>query len=128
LPANNQGPWVDLENYCRLLASQGNEIYIIAGGQGNIGTVGQTGNRIIVPAVTWKVVLVLPNGGNDLARINKATRPFGVIMSNSSISQSAPWRNFRTTVDAVETRTGFDFFTAIPKITQEQIERRHDRL
>ena len=128
LPANNQGPWVDLENYCRLLASQGNEIYIIAGGQGNIGTIGSGSNRIVVPAVTWKVVLILPNGSNDLQRVNKTTRVFGVIMSNSSISQSAPWRNFRTTVDAVEYRTGFDFFSAIPKITQEQIERRRDRL
>jgi len=128
LPANNQGPWVDLENYCRTLASQGNEIYIIAGGNGNIGTVGSGQNRIVVPAVTWKVVLVLPNGADDLHRINKATRVFGVIMSNSSISQSAPWRNFRVTVDSVEYLTGFDFFSAIPKNTQELIERRRDRL
>jgi DNA/RNA endonuclease G (NUC1) len=129
LPANNQGPWVDLEIYCRSLAQQGNELYIIAGGHGNIGTVGSTQqNRIVVPAVTWKVVLVLPNGSGDLQRANKATRVFGVVMSNSSISQSAPWRNFRVTVDAVEYLTGFDFFSAIPKNTQEIIERRRDRL
>lgn len=127
LAANNQGPWVDLENYCRTLASQGNEMYIIAGGQGNIGNIGSGANRIIVPAVTWKVVLVLPNGSNDLQRVNKSTRVFGVIMSNSSISQSAPWRNFRVTVDQVERLTGFDFFSAIPKISQELIERRRDR-
>ncbi len=30
LPANNQGPWVDLELYCRTLASQGNEVYIVS--------------------------------------------------------------------------------------------------
>lgn len=129
LPANNQGPWVDLENYCRTLASQGNEVYILAGGWGNIGTIGSTSqNRIVVPAVTWKVVLVLSNGSNDLQRINKSTRAFGVIMSNSSISMSAPWRNFRVTVDAVENLTGYNFFSAVPKNTQEIIERRRDRL
>jgi endonuclease G len=103
-------------------------MYIIAGGYGNIGNIGAGANRIIVPAVTWKVVLVLPNGSNDLQRVGKSTRVFGVIMSNSSISQSAPWRNFRVTVDQVERLTGFDFFSAIPKITQEMIERRRDRV
>ena len=130
LPANNQGPWVDFENYCRTLASQGNEIYIITGPQGNIGTIGATPqNRVVIPSVTWKVVLVLPNGNNDLQRASsRATRVFGVIMSNQSISQSAPWRNFRVTVDQVEYLTGYDFFSAIPKNTQEIIERRRDKL
>lgn len=129
LPENNQGPWVDLENYCRTLAAQGNEMYIISGPSGNIGTIGSTPeNRIVIPQVTWKVILVLPNGGNDLQRVNKQTRVFGVIMSNQNISQSAPWRNFRVTVDAVEHLTGYNFFSAIPKITQEIIERRRDRL
>jgi endonuclease G len=38
--ANNTGPWEDLESYCRFLAGQGNELYIIAGPNGNIGTIG----------------------------------------------------------------------------------------
>jgi len=130
LPANNQGPWVDFENYCRTLASQGNEIYIITGPSGNIGTIGATPqNRVVIPAVTWKVVLVIPNGSNDVTRASsKATRVLGVIMSNQTISQSAPWRNFRVTVDAVEQLTGYNFFSAIPRSTQEIIEKRRDRL
>ncbi|HXF42922.1 MAG TPA: DNA/RNA non-specific endonuclease, partial [Pyrinomonadaceae bacterium] len=28
---NNQGPWEDLESYCRTLANQGNELYIFSG-------------------------------------------------------------------------------------------------
>jgi endonuclease G, mitochondrial len=123
---NNEGPWADLENYCRTLASQGNEMYIIAGGAGNAGTIAN--GHVQVPTVTWKVVLVLPNGSDDVHRVTRSTRAFGVIMSNVSISQSAPWRNFRTTVDAVEYLTGYDFFSAIPKNTQELIERHRDRL
>lgn len=123
LPDNNQGPWADLENYCRTLAQSGNELYIISGPQGNIGTIG---NGVVIPAVTWKVVLVLPNGSDDLSRITRSTRAFGVIMSNQAITRNAPWRNFRVTVDTVERLTGYDFFTAIPKNTQELIERKHD--
>ncbi len=125
-PNNNQGPWVDLENYCRTLASQGNEMYIISGGQGTLGSIG---NGVVVPAFTWKVVLVLPNGNNDLQRASaKTTRVFGVIMPNTAQNQSTPWRTFRVTVDHVEALTGYNFFSEIPKITQEIIERRKDRL
>lgn len=129
LPANNQGPWAKLEDYLRVtVVAAGNEVYIISGGVGTAGTIGATQqNRVTVPATTWKVVLILPNGTNDVSRVSRNTRAFGVIMSNVSISQSAPWQNFRTTVDAVEALTGYDFFTAIPKNTQELIEKKRDK-
>lgn len=126
LSANNQGPWEEFETYCRTLAGQGREIYIITGPSGNVGTIAQ--GRIVVPAVTWKVVLVLQNGTNDLSRVNKSTRAFGIIVPNQPpLNINTPWRDFRVTVDAVENLTGHDFFTAVPKITQEIIERRRDR-
>ncbi|MFN6962534.1 MAG: DNA/RNA non-specific endonuclease [Pyrinomonadaceae bacterium] len=126
LPANNQGPWEDLESYSRTLAQAGNELYIIDGPVGQIGTI--AGGRIAVPQYTWKVVLVLPNGDNDLARINKATRAFGIVVPNfSPLDINAPWRNFRVTVDQVERLTGYNFFSNVPKNTQEIIERRRDR-
>ena len=125
LAANNQGPWEELESYCRTLAGQGNEIYIMAGPSGNIGTI--AGGRVVVPQVTWKVVLVIPNGTNDLQRINKQTRAFGIIVPNQPpLNINAPWRQFRVTVDAVENLTGYNFYTAVPKNTQEIIERRRD--
>lgn len=129
LPANNQGPWAKLEEYLRLTeVAAGNEIYIVSGGHGNVGTIGSTQqNRVVVPAFTWKVVLIIPNGTNDLARISKSTRAFGVIMSNTSINQSAPWQNYRVSVDTVEYLTGHNFFTNLPKNTQELIERRRDK-
>ncbi|MGB7070557.1 MAG: DNA/RNA non-specific endonuclease [Pyrinomonadaceae bacterium] len=125
LGANNQGPWNDFENYCRSLAAQGNEIYIISGVHGNIGTIAQ--GRVVIPAITWKVVLVLPNGTNDLQRIGKGTRAFGIIVSNQPpVNQNALWREFRVPVNTVENITGFDFFSKIPLNTQELIERRRD--
>lgn len=131
IPANNQGPWEDFETYCRTLAGQGNEIYIMSGPVGNIGTIGATQqNRIVIPSATWKVVLVLPNGSNDLRRASsRATRVFGIIVPNQPpLNINDPWRPYRVTVDAVEYLTGYDFFSAIPKNTQELIERRRDTL
>ncbi len=125
LAANNQGPWNDFENYCRTLASQGNEIYIITGPNGTIGTI--AAGRVAVPAVTWKVVLVLPNGTNDLSRVTRATRAFGIIVPNQPPISSNAWRTYRVTVDQVENLTGYNFFSNIPKITQELIERKRDK-
>jgi endonuclease G len=122
---NNEGAWEDFESYCRTLAGQGKEIYIVSGPAGNIGTIAQ--GHVVVPAVTWKVVLVLPNGSDDLQRVNKGTRAFGIIVPNQlPLDVNAPWQQFRVTVDAVENLTNFDFFTAVPMNTQAIIERRHD--
>lgn len=127
LAANNQGPWEDFESYCRTLAGQGNEIYIITGPSGAIGTIAS--GQITVPAVTWKVVLVLPNGTGDLQRVTRATRAFGIVVTNQPpLNINAPWRDFRVTVDAVENLTGYNFFSNIPKNTQELIERKRDKL
>ncbi|HEX3101661.1 MAG TPA: DNA/RNA non-specific endonuclease, partial [Pyrinomonadaceae bacterium] len=126
LAANNQGPWEDFESYCRTLAGQGNEVYIIDGPVGNLGTIAN--GHVVVPSATWKVVLILPNGTNDVQRVSRATRAFGLIVPNqaSGVNLNDTWRKYRVTVNAVETLTGYDFFSAIPKNTQELIERKHD--
>ena len=125
LAANNQGPWNDFENYLRSLGSAGNEMYIFSGVLGNAGTIAQ--GCIVVPEYTWKVVLVLPNGNNDLQRIGKQTRTIAILVPNQPpVNQGSPWRNFRKTVDQIEALTGYDFFSLVPKNTQELIERRRD--
>jgi endonuclease G len=126
LAANNQGAWEDFESYLRTLAQSGQEIYIVAGVYGNIGTI--AGGRIVVPQYTWKVALVLPNGANDLQRITKGTRTIGIITPNfPPLNINATWREFRVSVNEVENLTGYNFFSNVPKITQEIIEKRKDR-
>ncbi|MCY7376397.1 MAG: DNA/RNA non-specific endonuclease [Pyrinomonadaceae bacterium] len=126
LAANNQGSWEDFESYCRTQAQAGQEIYIVSGVVGNIGTIAQ--GRVIIPQYTWKVALFLPNGTNDLQRVTKATRTVGIIVPNfPPLNINATWREFRVSVDAVEVLTGNNFFSNVPKITQEFIERRRDR-
>jgi endonuclease G len=127
LGANNQGAWEDFESYLRTLAQAGQEIYIVSGVYGNIGTIAQ--GRVVIPQYTWKVALVLPNGTNDLQRITKGTRTIAIITPNfPPLNINATWRQFRVSVNEVENLTGYNFFNNVPKNTQEIIERRKDRL
>lgn len=132
-PYNNQQPWRLLEDYCRTLASAGNELYIIAGpqGQGGIGSLGGVtntiaGGKVVVPAYTWKIVVVIPNGQNDLARIGTGTRVIAIWIPNTHTGLTTAWGNYRTTVDYIESKTGFDFLSNVPAAIQSVIEARKD--
>jgi len=119
LPANNQGPWATLESYCRTLVSQGNELYIISGGQGLQFFIAN--GHVAVPANTWKVIIVLSNGSNDVSRVTTTTRTIAVVMPNSG-SINSDWRTYRVSVDQVEAITGFDVFSNVPTLIQNVIE------
>jgi endonuclease G len=123
LPANNQGPWGRLEGYCRGLVSLGNELYIVSGGLGLQSYIAN--GRVAVPARTWKVIIILPNGNDDVARVNKATRTIAVVMPNAGPLNS-DWRAYRVSVDRVEELTGFDFFSNVSSEVQTVIEERVD--
>lgn len=119
LPANNQGPWANLESYCRTLVSQGNELYIISGGQGLQYFIAN--GHVAVPANTWKVIIVLANGTNDVSRVTTTTRTIAIVMPNSG-SINTDWRTYRVSVDQVEAITGFDMFSNVPIPIQNVIE------
>jgi len=131
-PNNNRDTWRLFEVYCRDLVEAGNELYIIAGGygQGGSGSNGGTTNtlangNVVVPSNTWKVVLVLPNGFDDLVRINNDTRVIAVDMPNTQ-SIASDWGQYRVSVDALEQATGLDFFSNIALDIQMTIEARVD--
>jgi endonuclease G len=119
LPANNQGVWANLESYSRTLVSQGNELYIISGGQGLQFFIAN--GHVAVPAQTWKVIIVLPVGSNDVSRVTTSTRTIAVVIPNSGTINS-DWRTYRVSVDQVEAITGFDFFSNVSSGIQAVIE------
>lgn len=123
LPANNQGVWANLETYSRTLVSQGNELYIISGGQGLQFFIAN--GHVAVPAQTWKVIIVLPAGSNDVSRVTTSTRTIAVVVPNSG-SINSDWRIYRTSVDQIEAITGFDFFSNVSSGIQAVIEGRVD--
>jgi endonuclease G len=123
-PDNNQGVWVQLEEYSRDLAREGKELYIVAGGhgtggEGKNGEASQLKGKIAVPATMWKVILVLDSKG--LAGVNGSTRTIAVIMPNKQ-GRDGKWTDFCATVADVQKLTGYDFFSNVPPDIQKQIE------
>jgi endonuclease G, mitochondrial len=131
-PDNNQGVWVQLENYCRQLVKSGKQLFIVSGGHGQ-GGIGKNGLRatvghgkVLVPAVTWKVILVLDKPNAGVAGVDKNTRTIAVIIPNKQGIKSDPWQQYRTSVKDVEKLTGYKFFTNVPGSIREVIDAKID--
>jgi hypothetical protein len=84
------------------------------------------GGNVTVPSYTWKVVIVLPIGSNDVSRVTAATRTIGLIMPNKQGIRFDAWQKYLATVDQVEALTGYDFFSNVPANIQDVIEARLD--
>ncbi|WP_347159404.1 DNA/RNA non-specific endonuclease [Pontibacter chitinilyticus] len=130
-PNNNQETWGNLEDYTRELVQQGMEVYVIMGSYG-VGGTGSNGSantidqgRITVPKRIWKVLVILPEGENDLQRITTNTRVIAVDTPNSN-TVKPDWRTYLTTVDAIEQATGYDLLSAVPVKVQRVLESRAD--
>ena len=117
-PALNQYPWEKLESYARGQARRGFDVYQIAGAYGNKGILK---NRVVVPSNCWKIIAVLPRGATDAGR---RTRIIAVDMPNEDDIEAQPWERFRTTIRQIEERTGYDFFSTLPRELQDELETR----
>ncbi len=131
-PQNNQQTWAKLENYTRTFLDSGNEVYIICGsyGKGGTGSNGGVtttfdGGHVTVPSRCWKVIVILPVGDNDAARINANTRIIAIDTPNVN-SISPDWSGFRTSVDAIEAAAGVDLLSNLPVDVQSVVESKID--
>ena len=118
-PDNNQRGWATLETYCRTTAGSTNELYIISGGYGTSGYLAN--GNVAIPSSTWKVIMVLPKGTNDVSRVTTSTRLIAIVMPNQN-GISTDWRSFRVSVDYVESLTGYDFFSNVSDSIENVIE------
>jgi len=75
----------------------------------------------------WKVVVVLQNGNNDLSRIDNNTRVISVLVPNQN-SVTTNWKDYRVSVDSIETRTGYNLLSNLPVSIQQVLEARVDGL
>ena len=127
----NGGPWLELENLSKELAQSGKELYIVAGplGEGGTGLKGKTTrikDKITVPESTWKIVLVLDKPGLGVKSVTTKTRVIAVRMPNTVGIQSDSYTKYLTTVDELETLTGYDFLADVPSGIQAVIEAKTD--
>lgn len=138
-PDNNRIVWKALETYERDKAAAGNELYIFAGvlgrgGQSDKGEFSEIkikdGLSIAVPAYTWKIMLILPDGDGDFERINKDTAVICVMIPNrqglkkKGVKTNDLWKEHTATVDAIEDATSWDFFAPLDDDIEDAIEAR----
>lgn len=131
-PQHNRQAWRLLEEYGRSLLDADNEIYVVAGtwgkgGEGDKGKADALANgKLTVPAALWKVMLVLPNGTEDLRRVSANTRVIAVWMPNTNQVGQEKWSSYRISVDEIERRTGVDLFNQVSPSIQRSIESQAD--
>lgn len=126
-PDLNRQLWRKFEEYCRdQLKSGENEEYVICGGIGTLGRIGE--GKVNVPASCWKVAVILPAGDNDLKRIDAGTRVVAVLMPNQNGPEIAEgkWSDYLVSVDKIEAATGLDLLSNLPVELQAVIEERTD--
>ncbi len=121
-PKLNEKTWKYLEDYTRELVSKGNEAYVYAGCYGNKGRIK---DKVTIPSNCFKIIVVLPEGDDDLKRISVLTRVIAVDMPNDE-SVSIRWRTYLTTVDEIESKTGFDFLSNVSNSIQAYLESKKD--
>ena len=120
--ALNQYPWEKLESYSRFQARRGFDVYTVAGVYGEQGMLK---GKVTVPTNCWKIVAFLP-AGSPLESIDKRTGVIAVDMPNRDGIERTRWETYKTTVRVIEDRTGLDFFAALPRDIQDQIETRQE--
>lgn len=135
-PDNNRIVWVALEKFEREEVLAGKEAYIFAGpyGRGGTGDKGYfeeipvtakdgTELAITVPAYTWKILLLLPEGEDDLNRITADTQVIAVCVPNEKgCGKNGSWQQYICSIDYIEEITGYDFLELLPDDLEEEIE------
>jgi endonuclease G, mitochondrial len=119
-PDNNRVTWEHLESYSRDLVQQGHVLYIITGGEGDNGTIAK--GKVAVPRYTWKIIVVMPKGTSDIARITADTPVIAVRVPNGLKDKIGDWEEYRVTVASIEEATGFQFFTNLPGDIQRALK------
>ena len=133
---NNQGPWLNFENYLNTQSDAGKEIYNIAGGiYGATPPTLKGEGHVAIPEYTWKIVVIM-DAGETLANVSSASdiRVIAVKMPNFTGAHASPgdpryglglntnWTLYKTTVDALEAATGYNFLDLLADSIENAVE------
>src|SRR5678815_4793860 len=119
----NQGPWALFENFLGDEARLNNkEVYIIAGVAGNKGTLKNEG-RVVIPTSTWKVAMIMGRDqGLEDIHDYRDLEVIAVNMPNEPGVRDVDWSTYLTTVDAIESLTGYDLLALLPNEVEAAVE------
>ncbi|WP_157830476.1 DNA/RNA non-specific endonuclease [Siphonobacter sp. SORGH_AS_0500] len=95
------------------------------GGKGSNGEVASiSSGKVTVPKRCWKVILIMPEGINDVIRLNSGVKSeiIAIDVPNSQDVSGTRWRNYELKVRELEGRTGLNFFTELDQNIQDKIE------
>jgi endonuclease G len=118
----NEFVWEKLESYARAMVRRSFDLYAITGVYGDNGRIK---GKVTIPTNCWKIIVVLPSG-SGLADINKSTRVIAVDIPNIDGIRYDNWRKYRTSVRAIEQKTGYVFFDKLPEDLQNELKDKID--
>jgi endonuclease G len=111
----NAGRWRSLENAGRRIAATADSVLVFSGPLFDSGTIEfQAPGGVAVPTYTYKVLLAVHAGRRTM---------LAAIIPNSE-NPPQPLNSFAVTVDEVERRTGFDFFSFLEDAEEAALESR----
>ena len=119
----NGGPWYKFEQYLQdLVQDHDKELYVVAGGYGDRGTLNGAG-KVLVNTHHYKIVVVMPYGQglSDVTSVS-SLQVIAVDMPNVTGISLQPWTAYTTTVDAIEAATGYDFLSELPDSIETYVE------
>ncbi|HEV8445832.1 MAG TPA: DNA/RNA non-specific endonuclease [Gemmatimonadaceae bacterium] len=129
----NQGVWAQFENFVADSAEAGRAVYIITGPLYSAThqlTFLKNEGKVAVPDSTWKIALIGPvidgvpfklgdiQTWDDLAGVTV----LAVNMPNIAGVRNDPWQKYLTTVDRIETSTGYNFLSLLQTSYQDAVE------
>lgn len=110
IPAFNMGVWRELEELTRDWARRCEQLYVVTGPVLTEPALAQIGfSKVSVPAAFYKILLA-----------PKQQRAIAFILPNGR--SDTPVMDFACSIDAVEERTGIDFFPNLLKGPDEELE------
>ncbi len=116
--ALNAGDWADLEELCRRWAKTYDSIYIVCGPILRKGVhyekIGE--NRVSVPRQFFKAVL----------RWDTESEPQAIAFIFNNDEKKHPLSHYAVTVDSVESLTGINLFSKLPKHVEQRAEAAFD--
>lgn len=84
---------------------------------------GKSNPKISVPAFTWKIILAIPEGENDLARVDENSIIIAACIPNENgCGKNKTWQDYICTVDYLEEVCGYNFFELLDDNIEDYLE------